>query len=416
MSLRGSSNTLAVISIITVTGIFFSCGDSPKKTDEKPTIRFWNFWSEPQQRSIIKKIVSEFETNHNCIVEITELSWGEGKTKLQYAFNSGTEPDVIELGSDWVAQFSSSGRLSELNADSMNITRFVPFSHAPTKWNGRLFALPWIVDSRVLYFNKTLLRNSGVGETPPTTIEQLQEMAGKIEALPGDYYGIGINGSDENRLYKKLVTMFWSNGGSLENERGEIQFASDLNAQALEKYVELSNLGIIETQKHIEPLFTQGKIGFWISGSWLLDKIKKDNPALDFGVALCPGMNGNEGIAFAGGEYLAVTKKSPNQKLAKEFIRYMTDGVTAMGFCKSISDAGYPADQRYFNDPYFNSKPERKILIDQLNHARMTPVNPRWLVAQEAIEKAAVECLYGRSDAKSALVRAQERFNQESAH
>ncbi len=60
----------------------------------------------------------------NIRIETEELSWADGKTKLMAGFNSETAPDVLELGSDWVAQFSSSGVLQELGSDSAILPRF----------------------------------------------------------------------------------------------------------------------------------------------------------------------------------------------------------------------------------------------------------------------------------------------------
>src|SRR3954466_11470692 len=75
-------------------------------------LRFSHFWSEPAQRAAMDTLLAGFRHEHPEIpVEITELSWSDGKTKLMIGFNARTAPDVLELGSDWVPQFSSSGVL-----------------------------------------------------------------------------------------------------------------------------------------------------------------------------------------------------------------------------------------------------------------------------------------------------------------
>ena len=71
-------------------------------------LRFSHFWSEPAQRAAMDSLLAGFHREHPEIpIEVTELSWADGKTKLMAGFNSETAPDVLELGSDWVAQFSS---------------------------------------------------------------------------------------------------------------------------------------------------------------------------------------------------------------------------------------------------------------------------------------------------------------------
>ena len=79
------------------------------------TLRVWHFWSEPKQRAVLDSLVKVFEHQHPTIdVELTELSWNDGKSKLQLAFNAGTQPDVVHLGLDWFAEFDESGVFADL--------------------------------------------------------------------------------------------------------------------------------------------------------------------------------------------------------------------------------------------------------------------------------------------------------------
>src|SRR5258708_2438173 len=102
--------------IITV-GIFctfFFILSSCSQTHKPNTLRFSQFWTEPGQRTVLDSVINDFKKENPGIdVEIIDLSWADGKTKLMINFNSQTAPDVIELGSDWVAQFSSSNVLEE---------------------------------------------------------------------------------------------------------------------------------------------------------------------------------------------------------------------------------------------------------------------------------------------------------------
>src|ERR1044071_9134835 len=92
---------------------------------EPGVLRFSHFWSEPAQRAAMDTLLAGFHREHPEIpVEVTELSWADGKTKLMVGFNSETAPDVIELGSDWVAQFSASGVLLELDSNADIMKRF----------------------------------------------------------------------------------------------------------------------------------------------------------------------------------------------------------------------------------------------------------------------------------------------------
>ncbi|OGU58457.1 MAG: hypothetical protein A2X64_08600 [Ignavibacteria bacterium GWF2_33_9] len=400
-----------IIKLLTITliiaGIVYLQGCGENKDDDK-TITFWHFWSEPNQRAVIDSIIAVFEKENHCKVKVTELSWNDGKTKLMAAFNSKTAPDVLELGSDWVAQFSSAGVLLELPKDSMNFDRFVEFSKAPSLWESKLFALPWVVDTRVLFYNKDLQSKAGYRQVPPVSFNEILDQAPAINSLP-DVYAFGANGSDAHRLYKKVVTFLWSNGGEIFDAQGLPTINDSKNVGALDFYVMLSKNGFLETQRQIDAAFVQGKIAYWISGAWLITKIKNENPSLNYDICEIPQLYGKQGISFAGGEYLAISKQSKKTVLAKKFLEFMTNGKNSVEFCKRINEAGFPADKNYFQDEYFRQNPAKMIFAKQLEHAKMTPVNPHWLEIEEILENATVKALYGEAVSRGALDEAQEQ-------
>lgn len=379
-------------------------------------ITFWHFRSEPKQREALKGIVAQFEAENKCKVNLVDLTWGEGKSKLFAAFNSGAEPDVVELGSDWVAQFSSGGVLKNLSQNKITLDKFAEFTHAAAKYKDSVYALPWNVDTRVMFYNKALLRKAGFAK-PPTNGTELLRASEAIQTL-GDaqqsanastnsrIYGFGANGSDEHRLHKKILPFFWSAGGDVLNDSGRAVINSKENVQGLTLYLALARAGFIETQRQLDNMFVRGNLGFWISGAWLLDKIAKENPALEFGVMPIPAV-GKQSVSIAGGNYVAVTYKSKNSILAKRFALFITDGKQALELLKQFQDAGIPADKRYMNDDYVRSMPHRDVFLEQLATARALPIHPHWLDIERVIEDAVVEALYGIRSPEQALDKAQ---------
>ncbi|HRK58174.1 MAG TPA: extracellular solute-binding protein, partial [Candidatus Kapabacteria bacterium] len=180
---------------------------------------------------------------------------------------------------------------------------------------------------------------------------------------------------------------------------------SPANITALEKYVELSRYGMIETQRHLDEMFVQGKLGFWISGSWLMKKISEGNPNLEYSVALIPGM-GSSSMSFAGGEYIAINKSSKKQELAKKLLTFLTKDDNVISFCKSIPEAGFPASKTIAS-LNFESVPHKDVFAKQLSLAKMTPVHPNWLEIEAILENAVTSALLGEKSAALALSDAQ---------
>jgi ABC-type glycerol-3-phosphate transport system substrate-binding protein len=398
--------------LVSIAGSLAGCGNA--ETTSSNTIKFWHFWSEPHQKQAIQALIEQFEKENDCKVELTELSWNDGKTKLIAAFNSGVGPDVLELGSDWIAQFSAINVLSPINEDSADLGKFLEYSLPPAKWEDKYYAVPWIVDTRVMFYNKALMQRAGLDTLPPKTYSELIDYSNKINNVDNDnIYGFGTNGSDPHRLYKKILPMFWTYGGDILDDNGNPIINSPSNMSALTTYQQLSRLGIIETQRQLDAIFAKGNIGFVFSGAWLMEKIKNENPTLDYGVALMPNVelttttSKRPGISFLGCEFLSINAKTDKKDLSMKLIKFLTDGKQALTLSKQFAEAGFPADKQYFEDPYFKQNHNKYVFAQQLAYSKSTPVYPKWLDVEQAIEDAVSKVVYGESDVYSALNQAQ---------
>lgn len=407
------SQKIATMSLFFILVLIVNACKKDRLVNQKE-IHFWHFQSEPNQKKVLVKLLAEFEKENNCKVILTDLSWKDGKTKLFAAFNSNSEPDVIELGSDWVAQFSSSKVLAELDYNAVGFDDFIPFATEPCLYKGKIYSLPWYVDTRVLFYNKDLLNSSNINIDSVKTFDDLLVASKKIQenTYLKDKYGFAVNGPDAHRLYKKIVTFLWSYGGELIDKNGEFVFNSKNNIEAVQSYKDFLKYGKLENQRTLDADFIQGNIGFAISGAWILEKIKNENPSLNFGVMKIPSTKYSNGISFAGGEYLAVTRFGGNKPLAKKLVSYLAEGKTAIRFCKEIPEAGFPADKVYFKDEFYKTQAIRSVFADQLEFARLTPVHKDWLDIEELLEAAVEEVIYNKKSPKKAMNDLQNKVNK----
>lgn len=384
-----------------------SCTSNNKSATNTATIRFWHFWSEPNQRTVIRELIAQFERSHNTTVELTELSWNDGKAKLQAAFNSGSPPDVIELGSDWIAQFSSAGVLMPLPSTATVVQQYEPYTLMPAMWDGKLFAYPWTVDTRVLFVNKDLLAASG-WKGAIGTVEQMLQAAEMVKEHGAD--GFGANGADAHRLYKKILPFIWTNGGDVVNSQGKVTLDQPSTIAAFKMYADLARTGIIETQRQLDAAFLQQKVAFWMSGSWLIPKIKA--AGINAEAVLMPGSHGKPGISFAGGEYLAVSAATSNTQRSRELVEFLTSATNALKLCSRIPEAGFPANKAATSNPALLANSMKLVFSKQLLSARMTPVHAHWLDIEALLEDALVRVLLGQATAEESLAMAQAEAQQ----
>jgi len=392
-----------------------SCADDADRTDAhgKTTIRFWHFQSEPGQRKALEATIQRFEAAHPDIrVELQELTWADGKTKLTAAFSSGTAPDLVELGSDWVAQFSSAGVLADqtgMGGDSL--ARFADYVVEPGRWKNGIYAWPWVADTRVLFVNTALISAAGFDASAVDSLWSDVLLRAERISKPPAVYGFGANGSDKHRLYKKILPFFWSNGGDVLDSSGRPVVNSQNNVVALQAYLDLARAGWVDNQKGLDQMFVAGKLAYWISGPWLVEKLARENPALRYRITMLPGFAGTQAVSFAGGEYLAICEDSRQKAAAKQLVTFLSSPQQALEFAKALPGGTTPADLTAASDPFLQS-PTRRVLTQQLRRARMTPVHPKWLEIEEIVEYEVGAAILGEKDARSALDAAQLQLQQ----
>ena len=261
---------------------------------------------------------------------------------------------------------------------------------------GGLYAWPWILGTRVLFGNRDLITRAGYDTAfYPVNWPQLTEAAKKVRALGPNFYGWGSNTAEKHRLYKKYLPFFWSAGAQLFSDDGRMcVVASSRAVSALRTYQQLhDSAGYVDTQRGIEDAFLDGRIGFIISGDWLLKRIELENRRINLISTLIPGPK-FPGRSFLGGEFLAVSADSDVKEAALRLIRFVTSPVNQVRFCRANRSAN-PSSREAQRDPYFASNPHLQTFIAALKSAQHPPVDPDWVYIEDILEKAVEEALFG---------------------
>lgn len=358
-------------------------------------------------------MVQEFEqANPDIDVKLTDLTWANGHEKIVIAFSSDREPDILELGSDWIAQFAVNGHLDDI---SDHIVKDSSEYHGWSMgtYKGKVYAYPWILGTRVLFANRELLTRAGYDrDFVPVNQTQFKEAAFKINSLEKDIYGWGSNTAEKHRLYKKYLPFFWTAGAQIfTDDRKYCVLSSEMAIEALRFYKELhDSCGYVATQRGIEDAFLDGKIGFIISGDWLLKRIELENRGIDLVSTLMPGPK-FPGRSFLGGEFLAISSSSRHKKAARKLIDFITSPENQVRFCKASRSAN-PSSKTAQEDPYFKANPHLQTFIKQITLAKHSPVDPDWVRIEAAIEEAVEEALFGSGLLAEPLMNARKKITR----
>lgn len=367
-------------------------------------LTWWQFWTSPDVRPVVAGMAADFEAKAAAKVQLGDLTWSDGHEKIAIGLAGGSGPDVVELGSDWVAEFAAGGRLLDLNP-YLGGLRDSLMMWEPAEFKGGVYAVPWMLGTRVLFCNQTLLTQAGYArDFVPTNWGELLDAARKVDALGDDIFGFASNSAERHRLYKKFLPFFWSAGGEVFGaDQVSTQFSSAAGQRSLEFYLQLSAAGLIETQARLEEYFVAGKVGFVISGEWLVRRLRQDRPAIEWGVTPMPADSvTGVGVSFVGGEYLVVNKQSAQPELAVALLRHLTLPPNDAKF--AAATGSFTPVNRHSPLPLDSTQaPIAAVFQQQLRSSRATPVHPDWVAIEEILERGLEQALFKKLSAAEAL-------------
>src|SRR5215203_4175968 len=121
--------------------------------------------------AIVRQQIERFAERHTELpVEIRvtpDSADARHQLYVQWLNAWSPQPDVLQLDVIWTPEFAAAGWILPLDAFAPDTTDFFPATLAANRWQGRLFAMPWLVDVGMLYWRTDLL------EAAPATFEDL---------------------------------------------------------------------------------------------------------------------------------------------------------------------------------------------------------------------------------------------------
>ena len=386
---------------------FITCG-KPNSSENYQIISMWHFWSEPHQKDVLTAQILEFQRlNPTIKVELTELQWSDGKTKLMLGFNAQNPPDVVHLGFEWMPEFIRSGVLKPLSDSLLSDTSgyFSPTIKSLIV-NHKLYGLPWTMNTRAMLVSPDNALSTLQGKLTWNNLREMKERSQKVNFW-------GINSTEPHNVLKKTLPIIWSAGSKLFTTLPLSKSFDSLSVVGLEFYLEMCKDGKLEQSRKLDDLFLQGKVATWITGQWILDKAQQLHKDSSFTVlSEIPVINNNTtGYSILGGDCLAIAKQSKSHNSAEILLQFLTKFKQSNEFCTKISDAGFPASNEVFTTKYVNSlnKKLRDFLL-QIQHSRILPSSPYFLESERIMEEEIMNAVYNKKSAKEALKSAQKRI------
>lgn len=399
--------TLTIIPLILGVALTLSCSKKDAVTDDgRKIIRFWQFWTEPRVKAVVMKAVSEFEEQNPLYkVEVTDLTWDNGYQKIVAAFATDNVPDLIELGSDWIAEFADRGALLQMTEECMRVRESMA-GWPPAILNEECYALPWYLSTRVFYQNdEAAALVYGKTRPHPFVWSQLLQNIKDATLEKPKMWGFGVNSAEPHRLYKRFLPFLWAAGGEVLTEDMSVcAMETEAGRKALQFVVNMSEMQYVDKQSALDDMFMDGRLMYHFSGDWLYEKIKRSGSSLRYSAFIMPFPGPAEGqqSGFAGGEYLAVPRKSAEPVAALKLARQLLEPKHIFNLCIATGCAT-PVHIEVARNPYFVEDSVRNVFIQQLGHAKTPPAHPRWVEIEAAIERGLEKAIFQKTPVDDVL-------------
>ncbi len=191
-----------------------SDSDAVKTIDSSKATGDLTIWAMGNEGDLLGDFVKGFEKeNPDVKVKVTAIPWSSAHDKLQTAIAAGNGPDLAQMGTTWMADFSNS---FSTVPDNLDMSDFSDGSRATGQVDGKQLGVPWYIDTRVLYYRTDIAEMAGWNKAPKTWNE-LKQMAKDMQKVDGVKYGMNLNPSGTDAFLGTLPFSY-SAGASLTNK------------------------------------------------------------------------------------------------------------------------------------------------------------------------------------------------------
>jgi multiple sugar transport system substrate-binding protein len=371
------------------------------------------FWAMGREGEVVAEMMPEFERRHAGLrVRVQQIPWSAAHEKLLTAFVGDAMPDVFQAGNTWLPEFVALKAVLPLDervsaSHGLDWADYFPGILDTNVIGGRLYALPWYVDTRLLFYRADLLAAVGYADPPRTWTQWVDAMTRiKARARP-EQYAILL----PIREWQPPIILALQLGAELLRDGDRFgNFTSPAFQRAFAFYVELfrRDLAPHAAEAQLANLyhdFAEAYFAFYITGPWNLGEFSRRlPPALQgkWATAPMPAPDGRyPGLSLAGGASLAIARGSRRADAAWELIEYLNEPAQQIRFYQLSGDL--PASQRAWQDPLLRDHPHARAFWQQLQAVRSTPKIPEWERVAQAVVRQAERAVRGEATLEGAL-------------
>lgn len=305
----------------------------------------------------IEDVIARYEAqNPDVTVVWKDIPASTLREQFLAAVAAGDVPDVVNFPSAWTIAMAQRGVLHSIDDIISPEDRALYFEGIAnsTRWNDKVWALPWYVTPDLLFVNKDIFERAGLSvDNPPATWDETIEYARIIQQRTGIY------GFAPNFI---LGNIFTRNAVPLLTDDGKVGFDNDEAVELLAKWVQVYNDGLVPPDVVTDvrggeldgiQRYQAGRLGMLITGPQFVSRIRTDAPDVYEKTVTVPLPVGKAGTSRAAVQNIAISKQSKAPEAAADFALFLTNAENQLAFSKIVTI--FPSVIEAANDPFFTA-------------------------------------------------------------
>lgn len=351
----------------------------------------------PHTAQRVQQLLAPFAARHRVQIHVNVLNWDSGWAELVKTALYGHGPDISEIGSTWVGNLAGMNALRPFTAPEVAAVggeaAFLRSAWQSGQVGGasQLWALPWLADTRVIYYRRDWLAQAGVDEKDAfNTAAQLEQTLAKL-SQSGVAHPWAVPTLPTLTTLHNVVSWVWGAGGDFISANGrQVLFHQPAALAGLRAYYDLHRYLAGPTQRigpdESDLLFKQGVAGVILSGPWTMNRLLTATEAhadvrANFGVASPPG------DAFVGGSHLVIWKHTHQTRLALELVQHLTSQATQSTYIQMDPEL-MPVRHDSLDASPLAQHPGYHLLSASARSGRSFPTLARWGLVEDKLAAA----------------------------
>lgn len=283
----------------------------------------------------IRAMSSDFEKQHPDVkVNLEFVPYEALHDKIVAARGAGGNGyDVVLFDAIWPAEFSRYDLLQDVSsriaADERE--KIFPGAMNTVVYQGKTLGMPWILDTKYLYYNKAMLDKAGI-KTPPASWQQVMDDAKVLKDKGIVKYPLVWSWSQAEALVCDYTTLVSGFGGSFY-QNGKLDFSTPASLKAVTLMKTSLDQGLSNPasreylEEDVRKAFSNGDAAFALNWTYMYNMAnhpKQSKVAGDVGIVPAPGDTPDKPGAVNGSMGLGIAKASQHPEEAWQYIHYLT--------------------------------------------------------------------------------------------